>query len=289
MNKTLVEELLETEGTDITFPVSASENSLDHGEQSTKVVGILGCGAIAKTITDFALKENLGVDIKFFYDQDMERAENLASHTGGVVVRDVGDMLEHVDLVVEAASPRAVVEIVPKILEKKKDVIIMSLGALMDPDLKDHLESMARKNNSRIYMPSGAIAGLDGVRSASMGKIMEVSLVTRKPPESLGISTDEETVLYDGKAREAVRKFPANINVAAALSIACGVEADVKIVADPSVDSNCHEVHVVGDFGEIKTTTQNRSCATNPKTSLLAAYSVIKLLKTLNENLRVGT
>ncbi len=80
-----------------------------------------------------------------------------------------------------------------------------------------------------------------------------------------------------------------NINVAATLSIACGREVEVKIIADPTVDRNSHEVHVVGDFGEFTTTTQNVSCANNPKTSVLAAYSVIKLLKNLNENLKVGT
>jgi len=289
MNKTLVKELLEAEATDTTFPVSGPENSLDPVEKGIKIVGIVGCGAIARTITDFGLKENLGVHLKFFYDQDMERAENLAAHAGGVAVHDVEDMLGYVDLVVEAASPGAVVEIVPKVLESGRDVIIMSLGALMDPDLKHHLEDLARENDSRIYMPSGAISGLDGVKSASIGEIREVSLVTRKPPRSLGISTDTEKVLYEGKAGDAVGKFPANINVAAALSIACGLEADVKIMADPKIDRNCHEVHVVGDFGEIRTTTQNMSCKTNPKTSLLAAYSVIKLLKTLNEHSRLGT
>jgi aspartate dehydrogenase len=289
MNRTFVEELMETEGIDTTSPLSSPENSLDPVEKRTTVVGIVGCGAIARTITDFALKENLDVHIKFFYDQNMKRAEDLASHAGGVAVQNVEDMLNYVDLIVEAASPGAVVEIVPKVLESKSDVIIMSLGALMDQDFKHHLEDLALKNDSRIYMPSGAIAGLDGVKSASIGEIREVSLVTRKPPRSLGISTDTEKVLYDGKASGAVRNFPANINVAAALSIACGMEADVKIVADPKIDRNCHEIHVVGDFGEITTTTQNMSCKTNPKTSLLAAYSVIKLLKTLNEHSRIGT
>jgi aspartate dehydrogenase len=114
-------------------------------------------------------------------------------------------------------------------------------------------------------------------------------LVTRKPPKSLGISADNETILYEGKARDAVRKFPMNINVAAALSIACNKEVNVKIIADPNVDRNSHYVHVVGDFGEFKTITQNMRCSINPKTSVLAAYSAIKLLKSLNENLRIGT
>ena len=250
---------------------------------------MLGCGAIANIITNFAVEGKLGVDLKFFYDRDMERAENLASQVDGIVVLDINDMLDQVDLVIETASPQAVREIVPQILQKGKDVIVMSVGALMDSDLRNQLKSIAKKNNSRIYAPSGAIVGLDGIKAASIGKIREVSLVTRKPPKSLGISADKETVLYEGKAKDAVLKFPMNINVAAALSIACGKEVDVKIIADPTVDRNSHEVHVVGDFGELKTTTHNMRCAVNPKTSVLAAYSAIKLLKSLNENLRIGT
>lgn len=253
------------------------------------MVGILGCGAIANIITNFAAEGKLGVDLKYFYDRDMERAENLASQVNGVVVLDIKDMLDQVDLVIEAASTQAVVEIVPTILERGKDVIVMSVGALIDPELRNRLENIAVKNNSRIYAPSGAIVGIDGIKAASIGKITEVTLVTRKPPKSLGISADEETILYQGKASDAVRKFPMNINVAAALSIACGKEVDVKIIADPHVNRNSHEVHVVGDFGELRTITQNMRCSINPKTSVLAAYSAIKLLKSLNENLRIGT
>lgn len=253
------------------------------------IVGILGCGAIANIITNFVAEGKLGVDLKFFYDRDMERAENLASQVDGVVVLDINDMLDQVDLVIEAASPQAVVEIVPQILEKGKDVIVMSVGALIDPELRNRLEKTALENNARIYAPSGAIVGIDGIKAASIGKITKVSLVTRKPPKSLGITADKETILYEGKASDAVRKFPLNINVAATLSIACGKEVDVKIIADPSVNRNMHEVHVVGDFGEFRTVTQNMRCAINPKTSVLAAYSAIKLLKSLNENLRIGT
>ena len=252
-------------------------------------VGILGCGAIANIITNFAAEGKLGVDLEFFYDRDMERAENLASQVDGTVVLNPDHLLERVDLVIETASPQAVKEIVPRILERGKDVIVMSVGALLDTDLRKNLKRIARENNSRIYVPSGAIVGLDGVKAASIGKIHQVSLITRKPPKSLGISAEKETVLYEGKAKDAVEKFPMNINVAATLSIACGKEVDVKIIADPNVDRNSHEVHMVGDFGELKTTTHNMRCSINPKTSVLAAYSAIKLLRSLNENLKIGT
>jgi aspartate dehydrogenase len=289
MNETILQEVLETGKGKSAYPKSNADNLTDDLIHNVMIVGILGCGAIANIITDFVMAGKLNIDLKFFYDLNMEKAENLASQVDGVVVDDVNDMLDHVDLVIEAASPQAVVEIVPQILKKGKDVIIMSLGALIDPEFRANLEKIARKNNSQIYAPSGAIAGLDGIKAASIGEIHKVSLITRKSPESLGISADDETILYEGKAGDAVRKFPMNINVAAALSIAFGREADVKIIADPAVDQNCHEIYVVGDFGELRTITQNNKCTTNPKTSILAAYSAIKLLKSLNDNIKIGT
>lgn len=286
MNETALYEFLETEHSEDSFSRSQSGNLI---KRDAMKVGILGCGAIANVITDFALKGKLGVDLACFYDRDTKRAESIASKVGGTVALNLKDMLNLVDLVVEAASPQAVIETVPQILKNGKNVIIMSVGALLDLEFKNKLERIAIKNKSRIYTPSGAIVGLDGIKAASVGEITELNLVTRKPPESLGISINEEMVLYEGKASDAVRKFPQNMNVAAALSIACDKEADVKIIADPSVDHNIHDVHVVGDFGEFKTTTRNMSCTTNPKTSVLAAYSAIKLLKSLNDNLKIGT
>ncbi|MGF7119396.1 aspartate dehydrogenase [Methanobacterium oryzae] len=252
-------------------------------------VGIIGCGAIANIMTNFAVEGKLGIDLNFFYDRDIERAENLALQVDGTVVLEVEDMLDKVDLVIEAASPQAVADVVPKVLEKGKDVLIMSIGALMDKELRERLEKIASSTDSKIFAPSGAIVGLDGIKAASIGKIKEASLITRKPPKSLGIKTEGETILYEGKASDAVKEFPTNINVAAALSLACGKDVDVKIIADPSVDRNMHEVHVIGDSGEFTTITRNVRCSMNPKTSVLAAYSAIKLLKSLNENIIVGT
>jgi Predicted dinucleotide-utilizing enzyme len=171
-------------------------------------VGILGCGAIANIITNFAAEGKLGVDLEFFYDRDMERAENLASQVDGTVVLNIEDLLVNVDIVIETASPQAVREIVPQILEAGKDVIVMSVGALLDTDLRNNLKAIAEKNNARIHVPSGAIVGLDGVKAASIGKIHKVSLITRKPPKSLGISADTETLLYEGKGQGCGGEIP---------------------------------------------------------------------------------
>jgi len=219
----------------------------------------------------------------------MEKAENLATISNGIAVLDIEEMIDNVDLVLEAASPVSVGKFSLKVLNKGKNIIIMSVGALMDNNLREQMIKTATKNNAKIFVPSGAIVGLDGIKASSIGKIKKATLTTRKPPKSLGKATDEVEVLYEGKASDAVKKFPVNINVAAALSIACNMDVDVKIIVDPNVDKNVHEVIVVGDFGQFKTRTENLPCEVNPKTSMLAAYSAIKLLKSLDENFVMGT
>ncbi len=253
------------------------------------IVGILGCGAIANLIVNNILLDTTGIDVKYFYDHDVEKAENLATIANGIAVLDIDDMISNVDLVLEAASSSSVEKFALKVLKNGKNIIIMSIGALMDKKLLNNLKKTAKENNSKIFAPSGAIVGLDGIKAASIGKINKATLTTRKPPKSLGKEVEDEEILFKGKASEAVKKFPVNINVAAALSIACDLDADVKIIVDPKVNKNVHEIIVQGDFGEFKTRTKNLPCEANPKTSVLAAYSAIKLLKSLNESFILGT
>lgn len=251
-------------------------------------VGIIGCGAIANIIASRIVPEDNNIEIKYFFDKDIERAENLATFAGGVAVLDFDDMLNDVDLVLECASPDSVKLLAPKILEKGIDMIIMSIGAFMDTDFYANVLKIARENNAHIHLPSGAIVGLDGIKAVADFGLKEVSLVTRKSPKSLGKNIDTEEVLFEGKASQAVKEFPLNINVAATISMACNRDIDVKIIVDPKVDRNVHEITAKGDFGEFKTITMNHPCAANPKTSMLAAISAIKLLKSFDETISVG-
>ena len=251
-------------------------------------VGIIGCGAIANIITTSIVPEDNGIDIRYFFDKDIERAENLASFAGGVAALDFEDMVDNVDLVLECASPASVKEYAPKVLKKGVDMIIMSIGALMDEEFYYGIEKIAKENNAKIHLPSGAIVGLDGIKAVAKFGLKEVSLVTRKSPKSLGKEIDTEEVLFEGKASVAVIEFPLNINVAATISIACHRDIDVKIIVDPKVDRNVHEITAKGDFGEFKTITMNYPCSANPKTSMLAALSAIRLLKSFNETISVG-
>ena len=251
-------------------------------------VGIIGCGAIANIITTSIVPEDNGIEIAYFFDKDIERAENLASFAGGVAVLDFEDMLNNVDLVLECASPASVKQLAPIVLEKGIDMIVMSIGAFMDKDFYADVLKIAKENNAKIHLPSGAVVGLDGIKAVAKFGLKEVNLVTRKSPKSLGKDMDTEEILFEGKASEAVKEFPLNINVAATISLACNKDIDVKIIVDPKVDRNVHEITAKGDFGEFKTTTMNYPCAANPKTSMLAALSAIRLLKSFNETISVG-
>ena len=251
-------------------------------------VGIIGCGAIANIITTSIVPEDNEIEIAYFFDKDIERAENLASLAGGVAVLDFDEMVNNVDLVLECASPDSVKHFAPKVLAKGRDMIIMSIGAFMDMEFYRDIEKLAKQNGANIHLPSGAIVGLDGIKAVAKFGLKGVNLVTRKSPKSLGKNIDTEEVLFEGKASEAVKVFPLNINVAATISIACQRDIDVKIIVDPNVDRNVHEITAKGDFGEFKTTTMNYPCAANPKTSMLAALSAIRLLKSFNETISVG-
>ncbi|MBX7075788.1 MAG: aspartate dehydrogenase [Methanobacteriaceae archaeon] len=252
-------------------------------------VGIIGCGAIANLIVNNILATEKEISIEFFYDRDIERAENLADIANGIAVLSVDELVKNVDLVLEAASPSSVEQHALTILNNGKSMMIMSVGALMDENLRNQMIKAAKDHNAKIYTPSGAILGLDGIKAASIGEIKEAKLTTRKSPRSLGKNVDKEEILFEGKASEAVKKFPYNINVAATLSLACNRDIDVKIIVDPKVNRNVHEVIVIGDFGKFTTTCENLPCTNNPKTSMLAAFSAIKLLKSFNDTLVSGT
>ncbi|KYH42786.1 MAG: L-aspartate dehydrogenase [Candidatus Bathyarchaeota archaeon B63] len=190
-----------------------------------------------------------------------------------------------------------------KALSRGKDLMVLSTGALLDDDLLKEISRIAEEKGRKVYIPSGAIVGLDNVKAAAVGPVEEVTLITRKPPESFegapfmaerGIKPseiDRPTVLFEGSAREAVRLFPRNVNVSASLSLA-GIGADrtrVKIIADPNVRSIIHEIHVRGEFGEMMMRTVNKPFPENPKTSYIAALSAIATLRKISGSIIVGT
>jgi aspartate dehydrogenase len=266
-------------------------------------VGLIGCGAIgniiAKAIDEG--EEELVVVYDINEGKSVELVRKLKKRPAIAGSFDEF-MARELDVVIEAASQQAVEQYAERVLKAGKDLMVMSVGAFVNAELFSRLKKIARENKRRIYLPSGAVVGIDALKAVS-SKIKEVVLTTRKHPESLKgapffkknqIKADEiktPTLLFEGNAREAVELFPQNINVAAAVSIAgIGFErTKVRIIADPKIERNVHELRVVGDFGELNTLAINVKSPANPKTSYLAALSAVKTLRNLSESLVVGT
>lgn len=216
---------------------------------------------------------------------------------------NIEEIIRSVDLVIESASQNAVRFIVPQALKAGCDVMVLSVGALADEELRTALFGLAKQHNCKLYFPSGAVVGIDGLNSASAAGISSVTLTTRKPPSGLmgapyvvehGIELDKlvkETVLFEGTASEAVKAFPANVNVAATISLAgIGFEQTrVRVIADPSLSRNVHEITVEGEFGKFSTRVENLPSPENPKTSYLAALSAVSTLKKILNPVQVGT
>ncbi len=253
-------------------------------------IGIIGCGAIGNSIAK-AIGAGRGGDAKIVavFDGDRERAGELAKKSDSKIAQNIDELVRESDLVLECASQGAVREYGPKIAGKK-DFVVMSVGALLDGALMGELVSKAKKGGKKIFVPSGAVCGLDGLKGAGIGKVESVRLTTTKPPKSLGLEVMGRTVVFVGTPEEAVKKFPANINVSAAVRLtAGGAPVKVEIVADPDAELNMHEVRAKGEFGELLCKTENLPSKDNPKTSALAAMSAVATIRRITETLIIGT
>ncbi len=268
-------------------------------------IALIGCGNIGSFIATEIDEERIKGSLTRVYDIDEENAIRLIGclRNKPVIARDIKDLVEGVNIVVEAASQKAVRHYIPIALNAGVDVLIMSTGALLDTSLHEELMGLAEKNNCNIYIPSGAIGGLDALKAADNADVHEVVLTTIKPPKSLknikfledsGVdveSLSEETVLFEGSASEAVKLFPKNVNVSAILSLAGigPVKTKVIVKCDPTSDKNIHEIIVKGDFGEFSSKTMNVPSPDNPGTSYLACLSAVQTLKQISEKIKIGT
>ncbi len=252
-------------------------------------LGIIGCGAIG---TDVAKAADTMKDIEkiYLHDNNPAAAMKLCSMMKKASIQPVEDFLKDVDVVFEAASQQAVSQYAAMVLAAGKDIIIMSIGSLFNDTLRKKLEDTARKNHRKIYLPSGAVCGIDGVLAASIEKLDSVTLVTTKPPASLGKSVEERTVIFKGNARDAVKQFPKNINVAACLSLA-GVgfdETKVEIVADPVETRISHKILAHGRFGRLRAEVENMPNPNNPQSSYMASLSAIATLRRVLDPLQIA-
>jgi aspartate dehydrogenase len=264
-------------------------------------IGLLGVGAIGRMIAAAVDAKQINAQLVALADQDLSKARALSGELAGrPPVVSTQEMIELAEVAVEAASQAALADFVPKALACRRDMLIMSVGGLLG---REEWFLEAEQKGCHMYVPSGAIAGLDGIKSASMGRIETAELISRKPVAALtgskyivdrGIRLDElreDTVIFEGSAEEAARAFPATSNVAASLRLAVDSSAPVcvRVVAVPGGRENIHEIRVRGQFGRLAMRVENVPSKSNPRTSELAALSAMATLKNLTRPLRVGT
>ena len=263
-------------------------------------IGIVGCGAIGQAMLRAADAGQMAVSVAGVTSRTASTArEFLDTLRNPPPYLNREELIDRSSLVVETAGGHVVPELAKETFAAGKDLMVISVGALLD-----HPEIMqeSRRTGCRLLAPSGAIAGLDGIKSASAGRVDRVMIISRKPPEALEgapylvereislAGLDHEEEIFCGTAREACRGFPANLNVSAAVSLA-GVgpdETQVKIVAVPGLERNCHDIEVEGEFGLLTIHIENIP-SENPRTGKLTALSIIRSVQDAADPVRIGT
>ena len=231
-------------------------------------------------------------------DQDKAR-RSIAGFRSKPKLLDLAALAEAADVIVECLPPKHFAEIARAAVARGRIFMPLSVGALID-----HMElvELARQTGARIIVPTGALLGLDAVRAAAEGKIASATIVTRKPPAGLagapllterGLSVEGLKAplrVFAGSAREAIAGFPANVNVAVALSLAgIGDKTQVEVWADPTVTRNTHTVLVKSDSSDLTMTIENIPSEENPRTGRITALSVLAALRRLTSPLVVGS
>jgi aspartate dehydrogenase len=263
-------------------------------------VAIAGLGAIGRELVSRLGMGVPGIELTAVASGNREKAEETLHGLGvQVPLKPIDELESLADLVVECAPARLLPTIAEPFLLAGKEVVVLSAGALLE---YPHLIELAEAKGGRITVPTGALLGLDAVSAAAEGEIKSLRLSSRKPPAGLlgapGIEASgidlkgltEPVLVFAGTAREAARGFPANLNVAVALSLA-GPGPDrteVEVWADPNLTKNTHTIFLKSDVADLTMTIENVP-SENPRTGRITALSVISLLRKRNATLRVGS
>ena len=267
-------------------------------------IGIVGCGAIGSSISrrivkdfsDFCLLSSI-------FDVSIESCEKVVKELSldkSIIKNSLLSLIENCDLMIEAVSSDHTKDIIKQAIEAKRHVLVLSVGQILS---ELNLFNLAREKECSLLIPSGAIAGIDAIKAASMGRISSIKHITRKPVqgfygnkyiEEKGINLDKlnkEKTIFSGSVLDAIKHFPQNINVAATLALASDAvdKISVEIITSPEFKSNSHQIEVKGEFGRMVTYTDNMVCPDNPKTSYLAVLSALQTLKEFCLNENIGT
>ena len=243
-------------------------------------VAIIGRGAIGQYVRSQLAQHNI-TEIA----QIVRPGQEAATHPP--CISDLNYLPERPDLIIDCGGHAALAAHGPVALALGIDVLTVSLGALADPRLEAALTAAAESGQSRLHLTSGAVGGLDALRGARAGEITRVTYTGRKPPKGWAGSPAEDvldldglseaTAHFTGSARNAALAYPKNANVAAAVALAgIGFDAtEIALIADPTVTANIHEIHASGAFGSFHFTISGNGLPDNPRSSALAAMSIV--------------
>jgi len=269
-------------------------------------IGIIGGGAIARLFLEHVRRGDMGeAEVAVIQGRsETSRGKALAAAYQVPYVTRLQALLEQRPaMVIEAASHDAVRDHAEALLNRGIAVMVLSGGALCDDALRARLESAAAKNKALLYVPSGGIGGLDALKAACVAGVDSVEIAITKPPaawkgiayvENMNVDLDRldgPLTLFDGTAREGVPHFPANVNIAAVLSMA-GIGFDrtrLKVVADPALTLNTHYIDIAGKTGRISLKFESVPFPDNPKTAMLACYSALAAFRQFSSPVRYGT
>src|SRR5215469_487282 len=268
--------------------------------RNSLTVGIAGLGAVGLNVAR-ALEEGIpGLTLAAIAVRDRDKARrNLPGAGERIAIVAAEALAETCDIVIECLPPQLFRSVGLSVIDRGKIFMPLSVGQLLN---NWDLVERAKQTGARVLAPTGALLGLDAVRAAAEGTIHSVTMVTRKPPSGLegapylierGISLNglkAPAKVFDGSAREGARGFPANVNVAAALSLA-GIGPDktrLEIWADPALSRNTHRIEVDADTARFSMAIEGVP-SENPRTGRIVPLSVIAALRGLVAEIKVGT
>lgn len=256
-------------------------------------IGLIGAGAIGRfLLQEINGKSHSDLMVESVLVRNKAKHQDLEKMYNVTLYQEMEDFLAaDPGVVVEAANVEAAQILLPEVIPHKS-VVAISIGAFRNAVFYEKMDKLSKQYKQKIHLPSGAIGGLDLLQNANtLGGVEKVTLVTRKPAASLvNRPVEKEEIIFEGSAGEAIHAFPKNMNVSIILSLA-GIgmaQTKVQIIADAAAKRNSHSVTVEGDFGRASLTVENRPLPENPKTSYLAAMSLLGALQRLNQSIKIA-
>jgi len=267
-------------------------------------VGLVGCGRLGYSLANFLRQKNFRdrIQLVFLVSRKYnERAQKIVKDHHCCWTNNIRDALKGVDLILETASAQFIRDWAVFILSSGIDLMALSTGPFVDQAFWERVCHTAYKSKSRIYIPSGAIGGMDILKAARLTRIDKLLLVSRQSSKNFDIVENRElqssfkngpTLLFEGSAQEAVKRYPKHINIAATVLIATKAwnKLTVKLISDPSIKCAQHKLFMEGEIGKLSLKFTHRPVSESIRIGNMSWQSAVSFLLELNQStVHIGT